>query len=84
MTENNDIPLNIEEAAQVLRVSRPVILRLLNSGQLRGRKVGRAWRILRSEIDAFLQTSEPKPKKKKPAAQEGKAGTEQQDKKAQK
>ena len=36
----------IEEAAQLLRVSRQAILRLLRSGKARGVKIGRQWRIL--------------------------------------
>ena len=36
----------IEEAAQLLRVSRQSVLRLLRSGKARGVKIGRQWRIL--------------------------------------
>jgi excisionase family DNA binding protein len=36
----------VEEAAQLLRVSRHAVLRLLQSGQTRGVKIGRQWRIL--------------------------------------
>jgi len=36
----------VEEAARLLRVSRQAILRLLRTGQTRGVKIGRHWRIL--------------------------------------
>jgi excisionase family DNA binding protein len=36
----------VEEAAQLLRVSRQAILRLLQSGKAQGVKIGRHWRIL--------------------------------------
>lgn len=36
----------VEEAAQLLRVSRQAVLRLLQSGKARGVKIGRQWRIL--------------------------------------
>lgn len=36
----------VEEAAQLLRVSRQSVLRLLQSGRARGVKIGRQWRIL--------------------------------------
>jgi excisionase family DNA binding protein len=36
----------VEEAAQLLRVSKQAVLRLLHSGKARGVKIGRQWRIL--------------------------------------
>ena len=36
----------IEESAQLLRVSRQTMLRLLRSGRARGVNLGRQWRIL--------------------------------------
>jgi excisionase family DNA binding protein len=36
----------VEEAAQLLRVPRTAVLRLLQSGRARGVKIGRQWRIL--------------------------------------
>ena len=36
----------VEETAQLLRVSRQNVLRLLLSGRARGVKIGRQWRIL--------------------------------------
>jgi excisionase family DNA binding protein len=36
----------VEEAAQLLRISRQAMLRLLQSGRAHGVKIGRRWRIL--------------------------------------
>lgn len=36
----------VEEVAQLLRVSRQTVLRLLRSGRTHGVKIGRQWRIL--------------------------------------
>lgn len=42
------------EAAEYLRVNPQTVYRLLNDGTLRGAKVGRTWRVRRSELDRFL------------------------------
>ena len=49
-----DLPLTVTEAAQILRCGRALVLRLLNSGELKGRKVGRSWRISRDAITNFV------------------------------
>lgn len=42
------------EAAKYLRVNPQTVYRLLNEGTLHGAKVGRTWRVRRSELDRFL------------------------------
>ncbi len=49
-----DILLTFQEAAELLRVSRATLYRLLDSGQLVGHKVGRAWRFYKRDIHAFV------------------------------
>ena len=46
--------MTTEEAADLLRVSTKTILHLANRSILPGRKVGRAWRFLRSDLVAYL------------------------------
>ena len=46
--------LTTEEAADLLRVSTKTILGLASRGMLPGRKVGRAWRFLRSDLVAYV------------------------------
>lgn len=51
---DRDILLTFQEAAQILRVSRATLYRLLGSGQLVGHKVGRNWRFYKADIHAFV------------------------------
>lgn len=53
MSEIEDV-LTTEEAADLLRVSTKTILGLVSRGTLPGRKVGRAWRFLRSDLVAYV------------------------------
>lgn len=46
--------LSANEACQYMCVSRPTLTRLIATGRIRAKKVGRGWRILRAEIDRFL------------------------------
>jgi len=54
---NNDI-LTIDQAAELLKVGNRTIYKLLSDerqpGKIFAKKVGRTWRILRSEIERFL------------------------------
>lgn len=42
--------LTLSEAAQFFRVSRPTLLKALKDGQVSGIKIGRNWRIPRSQF----------------------------------
>ncbi len=46
--------LSPAEAAQVLGVTEADVLATLESGDLRGKKIGSAWRITKTALDAFL------------------------------
>jgi len=50
----HDILLTFEEVAQLLRVSRATMYRLLGSGQLTGHKVGRGWRFYKTDVHRFV------------------------------
>ncbi|MCL5772353.1 MAG: helix-turn-helix domain-containing protein [Actinobacteria bacterium] len=54
---NNDI-LTIEQTAELLKVGNRTVYNLLSDeripGKIFAKKVGRSWRILRSEIERFL------------------------------
>ena len=45
----------VEEVAEYLRVSNTTVYTLVREGKLRGVKVGRAWRFLASDVDAYLK-----------------------------
>jgi excisionase family DNA binding protein len=47
--------LTTQEACQYLRISRPTFLRLVYTNQIRAKKVGKGWRVLRSEIETYIR-----------------------------
>ncbi len=51
---DGDVLLTFQEAADLLRISRATMYRLLASGQLVGHKVGRGWRFYKAEIHHFV------------------------------
>ncbi len=51
---DRDILLTFQEAAELLRVSRATMYRLLASGQLIGHKVGRGWRFYKTDVHKFV------------------------------
>jgi excisionase family DNA binding protein len=46
--------LTVDEAAQLLRVSRDTVYRLAGVGALPGRRIGRLWRFSATAIEAYL------------------------------
>ena len=42
------------EAARLLGVSEADVMAVLESGQLKGKKIGASWRITRAAINAYL------------------------------
>jgi excisionase family DNA binding protein len=47
--------LTLKELRSVLKISEKTILKLLNSGEIKGKKVAGRWRVLRSELYKYLQ-----------------------------
>ncbi len=43
------------EACDYLRISRPTYLKYLVTGKIRGIKIGKGWKVLKSELDRFLK-----------------------------
>jgi excisionase family DNA binding protein len=43
-----------EQAAQVLGVTEADVIASLDAGELKGKKIGSAWRITKTALDAFL------------------------------
>ncbi len=54
MTYNPYYILSPEEAMEELQIGRNAIYKLLSSGQLKGFKVGRNWKIARKSINAYI------------------------------
>jgi excisionase family DNA binding protein len=51
----NESFLNLEQVAKVLGVSERTVLRLLDKKEIKGFKVGRAWRFAQSDIDEYVE-----------------------------
>jgi excisionase family DNA binding protein len=47
--------LNVEETADLLRVSTQTVYNMIKSGRLKGTKFGREWRFLRKNIESIIQ-----------------------------
>ncbi len=54
MTQSSDL-LTVKEVAQILRISQPTVLRMIDDGELRALRVRHQWRIRRSDLDDYLQ-----------------------------
>ncbi|ASR55382.1 helix-turn-helix domain-containing protein [Cellulomonas sp. CW35] len=49
--------LTVVEVADVMRVSKMTVYRLLHSGELPGVRVGRSFRVPQDALDAYLRSS---------------------------
>jgi len=53
--EREDAVLITQEACDYLRISRPTFVKYLHAGRIKGTKVGKGWRVLKSELDRFIE-----------------------------
>jgi excisionase family DNA binding protein len=58
MLKGKDEVLTTKEACKYLRISRPTFLKLVHTNQIKARKVGRGWKVLMSEIQAYMRKRE--------------------------
>ncbi len=56
--EDNGL-LDMNQAVERLKTSRPTFYRWLRTGRIKGAKVGRQWRFTAGELDRFLNGQEP-------------------------
>jgi excisionase family DNA binding protein len=47
--------LSPEQAAKILNVAETDVVASLESGDLKGKKIGTAWRVTRAAVDQFLR-----------------------------
>lgn len=59
--------LSVADLSVVCGVSKPVIYQALTSGDLRGQKVGRQWRVLPDEVKNYLRGGSGGNAERKPA-----------------
>lgn len=52
------VVLTVEQAAEVLQLHFTTVKRLLKQGKLPGRKVGRQWRINKTDLMRYMGVSE--------------------------
>ena len=57
--------LTVEQAARKLHVKPHTVREYLKRGMIPGRKLGRSWRILETELEWFLSSSHPMPPEKR-------------------
>ena len=55
LREIENTVMTTQEACQYLRISRPTYLKYLYMGRIRGVKIGKGWKVLKSELDTFLK-----------------------------
>ena len=53
--EREDAVLITQEACDYLRISRPTYLKYLYIGKIKGARAGKGWRVLKSELDRFIE-----------------------------
>jgi hypothetical protein len=46
--------LTLKELQSIIKLSEKTVLRLLNGGEIKGKKVAGKWRVLRSEVFKYL------------------------------
>ncbi len=54
MATTSEEMLSLEEAAEVLSVSKLTLYRMIERKEVKGRKVGRQWRFSRADVQAYL------------------------------
>jgi putative molybdopterin biosynthesis protein len=52
--------LTTKEVMEYLKVTRPTVFKLIKTGQLKAAKVGRDYRIYKSDVDNFLEKASNK------------------------
>jgi len=52
--------IDMNQAIEMLKTTRPTFYRWLRSGKIKGMKLGRQWRFYREEIERFLKGEAPK------------------------
>ncbi len=55
LSQEEDTILTTQEACDYLRISRPTYLKYLHRGRIKATKMGKGWRVLKSELDRFLK-----------------------------
>lgn len=57
-TRQLPVVLTVEKAAQFLDINEKTLRKLLKAGDIKGKKVGEQWRILKADVLAFIGAEE--------------------------
>jgi excisionase family DNA binding protein len=52
----NEVYITVNEAADILKLSPRTVTKYLNTGQLRGAKLGRIWRLEERDVRSFFDS----------------------------
>jgi excisionase family DNA binding protein len=55
MRKHADEVLTTKEACRYLKISSPTFFRLIRTQQIRARKIGRGWKVRKSQLEEFLR-----------------------------
>jgi len=77
--KDNDL-MNLDEVAELFRVSGQTIYNMLRDGRLKAQKVGREWRFNRVEIETLLSEADDSSLKLAARLDDGSSGVSEHDK----
>jgi excisionase family DNA binding protein len=52
---DNDSIFSTQQACSYLGISRPTFLKYIKSGKIKAQKIGRGWKVVKSELDRFIR-----------------------------
>ncbi len=52
-----DLILNTKEACDYLQISRPTYLNYITTGKIKAQKIGKGWKVFKTELDRFAKGS---------------------------
>jgi excisionase family DNA binding protein len=55
--------LTTQEACKFLRISKPTLFKLIHGHQIPAKRIGRGWRLLKSELEAYLRQEDIREKR---------------------
>ena len=54
---DEDFIFNTQEACDYLKISRPTFLNYISAGKIKAQKIGKGWKVFKSELDRFASGS---------------------------
>ena len=54
-SNGNDVIFDTKEACWYLKITRPTFYKYIASGRIKAQKIGRGWKVFKSELDRFMR-----------------------------